>query len=112
MGKFAVLFILAGLAVGLWLGFNPAAHRQVVRMWERANAGQASVPLQPLINFRRLNRQAARWLGARDEVAPQAQPANPKLLNWQEISDAFQAFVHAVRQIIVGLLTKIQLAIR
>ncbi len=26
MAKFAVLFLILGLAVGLWLGFNPQAH--------------------------------------------------------------------------------------
>ncbi len=31
-----VLLVLVGLAVGLWLGFNPHAHQQVVQDWDRA----------------------------------------------------------------------------
>ena len=52
MSKLApVLLIAAGLAVGLWLGFNPHAHQQMVESWDHARTAvvqtTAKVQLSP-----------------------------------------------------------------
>lgn len=40
MPKFApILLVVVGLAVGLWLGFNPQAHQQIVQSWNQDRAG-------------------------------------------------------------------------
>jgi hypothetical protein len=52
MSKLApVLLVAAGLAVGLWLGFNPHAHQQIVQNWNHARTAlvqtTAKVHLSP-----------------------------------------------------------------
>ena len=34
MFRSAVLLLIVGLAVGLWLGFNPQAHQQTIQKWD------------------------------------------------------------------------------
>ncbi len=38
MAKSAVLLLIVGFALGVWLGFNPQAHKQVVDTWNNAKA--------------------------------------------------------------------------
>jgi hypothetical protein len=71
MGKTAVLFLLIGLVVGLWLGFNPAAHRQVLRWWDQAQQGQKVSTLPGQSNTPQLSRRASRL----PQLSLQLQPA-------------------------------------
>ena len=46
MSKAAGISLLVlGLAVGLWLGFNPKAHQETLRDWNRATASVAHLKI-------------------------------------------------------------------
>lgn len=114
MGRYAILFALAGLAVGLWLGFNPAAHRQAVRWWQSTMSERTSASASPdsILNMRQVNRRVNRWLRARDATQPVEPQANnsPRLLTWDQIVAAFRQFGVALYQIWLQLLSNAHLA--
>ncbi len=73
MTKYAVLFLLVGLAVGLWLGFNPAAHRDVVRWWNRVSLNQVGYKPHAAVVARQLGSRLNRAL--QSSPKPLAQPS-------------------------------------
>ncbi len=111
MGKSAVLLLLIGLAVGLWLGFNPATHRDLVRWWDRTTAAQtrnhtAATP-SAAISLRQLDRSISRWF--RTATQPQSPPrekSSPAPSSNQVVA-LLQAFWHALEQAWARLLVSL-----
>lgn len=106
MGRSAVLLVLIGLVVGLWLGFNPSTHRALVRWWDHTSMGQARAAETQTgtVDLRQLDRRITRWF--RTEARPQSTPPASKnpVPTGNEISSTLQAFWHALEQIWVRLL--------
>lgn len=78
-----VILVLAALAVGLWLGFNPRMHAQVVQTWNQARASwthlMAQVHLAP---------------AAKLKVNPTARVESPNLsTTWRQITTAFESLL-------------------
>ncbi len=96
--RFALLFLLIGLAVGLWLGFNPDTHRELVRWWDRTERNGTAAAVPGIVNTRQLSRKAGRLLQSapRPQPAPQSQPSvvptNP------QISAELQTFWNALQR--------------
>ena len=111
MGRMGVLLVLAGLAVGLWLGFNPATHKELVRLWNSTSATAAS-PARGrspgLISLRQLDARVARFFRSAPKVQaePKSQPETPSA--WTQISAALQALWHALERIWLSILAKIK----
>ena len=113
MGKMAVLLMLAGLAVGLWLGFNPATHKELVRLWNstsvtgvpRAHGGGSPA----LISLRQLDARVSRFFRSapRVQAEPKSQPETSPA--WTQISAALQALWRALERIWLSILAKIKL---
>ncbi len=109
MGKYGLLLILAGLAVGLFLGFNPTTHRDLVRWWDSTNAShqRSAVRTAPgLISLRQFDNSVARLFrtAPKAEVRPQTQPAT--LPGWAQIQAALQAFWQALQKIWLSIEAK------
>ncbi len=106
MGKSAVLLLLIGLAVGLWLGFNPTTHRDLVRWWDRTTAAQARNRETPsaTVSLRQLDRSINRWF--RTAARPQSSPPEKSspAPTWNQVVATLQAFWHAVEQVWVRFL--------
>ncbi len=108
MGKSAVLLLLIGLAVGLWLGFNPATHRDLVRWWDRTTAAQArnhtTATPSAAISLRQLDRSISRWF--RTAARPQSSPPEKSSPSptWSQVVGTLQAFWHALEQVWVRFL--------
>jgi hypothetical protein len=106
MGKSAVLLVLLGLVVGLWLGFNPTTHRELARWWDHTAAPAAHTSGTPTadVNLRQLDRRITRWF--RTEARPQSTPpaASSPVPSSNEIVATLQAFWHALEQVWVRLL--------
>ncbi len=100
MGKSAVLLLLAGLALGLWLGFNPTTHRDLVRWWDRTTASQARTRETPTaaISLRTLDRSINRWFrtAARPQ-SPTPERSSPAPTG-NQILATLQTFWHALQQ--------------
>jgi len=107
MGKSAVLLLLVGLAVGLWLGFNPTTHRELARWWTRTANTQASERPSSDVNLHQLDRRLTQWLrtGARPADQPPAQKS--PVPTGAQISTTLQAFWHALEQIWVRFLLRL-----
>ncbi len=102
MSKFApVLLVVVGLAVGLWLGFNPRAHQQVVQSWDQARVAfvhaTASLHLSPKVG-----------LTAKTTTHVQPITAPPSATNaWRQISTAFESLVTSLQRLWLNISAKI-----
>jgi hypothetical protein len=107
MGKFTPLLVLAGLAVGLWLGFNPTTHKELMRLWDSGIATQAYSQPRTLANLRQLDRRVSLFL--RSSPTTEASPRSERTAapTWAKISAAFQGFWRALQEIWLRLTAKI-----
>jgi hypothetical protein len=110
MGRSAILLALLGLAVGLWLGFNPTTHRELNRWWTRTTAGQASAGPSSAANLRQLDRRLNQFLRTQPRPASQPQAASSPVPTARQISATLQAFWHALQQIWARLLMKLDIS--
>ncbi len=107
MGKFAVLLVLAGLAVGLWLGFNPAAHKEIVHLWTNASVSQKRSSTPAVFSIRQIDAQVTRWF--RSAPKPQhttaSQPSTQSV--WTQIRAVFQDLWNALQRIWLSIQAKL-----
>ncbi len=106
--RFTLLFLLIGLAVGLWLGFDPATHRDLVRWWDRTERNGAASTLPGIVNTRQLSRKAGRLLqtSPKPQQAPQDQPS--VVPTSRDISVELQAFWNALQRIWLQFLASLR----
>jgi hypothetical protein len=108
MGRSAILLVLIGLVVGLWLGFNPTTHRELVRWWNHTTTSQvrSTATQTGTISLRQLDRRINRWF--RTEARPQRQGTPPAAASpvptGNEIAATLQAFWRALEQVWVRFL--------
>ena len=57
MTRATVLFLIVGLAVGLWLGFNPQAHQQTIKQWDSVKSGFLNLKAGSSVQIRGLSTQ-------------------------------------------------------
>ncbi len=108
MGRIAVLFVLAGLAVGLWLGFNPSTHRELVRLWDNATVSQARTRRTTTVfSLRQLDQSVARLFRStpRAGVTPRTEPSTSTA--WNQFVALLQSFWHALERIWASLTAKV-----
>lgn len=83
-----VLLVVAGLAVGLWLGFNPHAHQQVVQDWDHARTAlvhmTTSVRVSP---------------GVTTAAKPTTRSQPSATGVWKEITAAFDSLVNSLQRL-------------
>jgi hypothetical protein len=105
--RFGILFLLVGLAVGLWLGFNPAAHRDVVRWWDRTSRAETSASVPSAFSSRQLNRSLSRLL--RSTPRPQAAPQSERntVPTGSQISTELQALWNALQRIWLDFIARL-----
>ena len=109
MGKSSVLLLIAGLAVGLWLGFNPTTHKDLVKFWENTKASQVQAKPNAEVSFRNIDTKVALWFRtATRTTAPKPEPTSPAVSN--QISAAWKAFWSALQRIWLNFLASIHRA--
>ncbi len=105
-----LLLLLVGLAIGLYLGFNPAAHRDLVRWWDRETAASRSEHSgQTGFSVGRLNSQLARSL--RTSPKPLAEPGaqTNTVPTSNQIGDELHAFWLALERLWLSFLAQLHL---
>ena len=95
-----VLLMLLGLAVGLWLGFNPKAHQETVRNWDRATSAIAQVQLPSTAGARAPQPPAA-------TTKPSSLPQVSVSDAWKQVSAAFDTLWHSVQNLWVRVTANI-----
>ena len=83
------LLLVLGLAVGLWLGFNPKAHQETVRDWDRAAAAVAHVRLTGAVKTPALRAPVVK-------IKPISLPRVSTTAAWQQVVAAFEQLWHSV----------------
>src|SRR5512143_3505758 len=87
-----VLLLLVGLAVGLWLGFNPKAHQETVRDWNQATASVAHLRLTAPAK-----QKASQPSGFK--VPSISVPKVSTSAAWKQVSTAFEMLLHSVERL-------------
>ncbi len=94
MSRFAPwILLVVGLAVGLWLGFNPHAHQQVVQDWNHIRL--AFVHAEASLHL-------PRGVGIAAKTPTRAQPtvaAPSATAAWRQISTEFQVLVNGLQRL-------------
>ncbi len=108
MGKYAALLLIVGLAIGLWLGFNPTTHKELVRFWDSTKTSQAHGQPRAVVNLRQLDTKVALWF--RSSTSTRATPGSrtTSVSASREISAAWQAFWNALRQIWLSMMASLR----
>jgi len=107
MTKSATLLLIVGLAVGLWLGFNPQAHAQIVKDWGRAKTSYVQFKAQASTQVRHLDTKVS----AVGKSSPKAEPVSQSQPNvsaaWKQISTAFETLWSSVQRTWSNITAKI-----
>ncbi len=78
MGRYGLLLVVVGLIIGLFLGFNPATHRALVRWWDRTATAspttRAERPAPAPFSLRQLDSSVARLF----RTTPRAEVHTPR----------------------------------
>ncbi len=100
MGRSALLLLLVGLAVGLWLGFNPTTHRDLVRWWDRTTAGQARASETPsaAVSLRQIDRSITRWFRTTTRPQSAVPEKSSPAPTWNAVVAMLQALWHTIEQ--------------
>jgi hypothetical protein len=80
----AVLLVLAGLAVGLWLGFNPRAHQETIQTWDRTRAAIVHAQTTTTVKVGATKPTAA--------AKPTTSTQPTASITWKQITTAFDVF--------------------
>ncbi len=110
MSKSAGLLVILGLAVGLWLGFNPQAHKQTVQYWDKAKTALAQVKTQTTAKVNVLDSHTTTWLrsSSKTKVVAPAAPAAPSASStWKQITAFFNTLWTSVQRMWASLTNKL-----
>ena len=95
MSRSAGLLLILGLALGLWIGFNPQAHQQTVQAWNQAKSSYVSFQS-------RADVKVQNWTSNLDtHVQVNPGPAQPVTASktWKEVSSALDMFWNSMQRI-------------
>lgn len=109
MGRTGLLFLLIGLAAGLWLGFNPTTHRDLVRWWNREVASEASGKPVAGLSARQLNSRLARSLRSSPQPLAQPEAQRNTVPTWNQIVAELHAFWLALEQVWLNFLAQLHI---
>ena len=109
MTRATVLFLILGLAVGLWLGFNPQAHQQTIKQWDSAKSAFLKIKADSSVQVQGLSSQtsssSSSKSNSKSRYAPQSQPSASTA--WKQVTTAFESFWTAMQRIWVNVTAKI-----
>ena len=101
MTKSATLLLIVGLAVGLWLGFNPQAHAQTIKNWDQAKTSYVQFKAQASNQIRHLDAK----VNAVGKSSPKAEPNTSAA--WKQISTAFESLWSSIQRTWSNITAKI-----
>ncbi len=104
-----LLLLLVGLAVGLYLGFNPTTHRDLVRWWDREVSTRAERNSTAGFSIGQLNSQVNRSLRTSPKPLAQTGTERTTVPTSNQIGDELHAFWLALERIWLNFLTELHL---
>jgi hypothetical protein len=90
MARYTVMFLILGLAVGLWLGFNPQAHQQTVQQWDSVKSAFLKTKTETTLKIPSLNSNSTTTVqkGSKSTTTAPNQPSFSQ--DWNRVSTAFE----------------------
>lgn len=104
MFKFAGLLLLLGLAVGLWLGFNPQAHREALQSWDGAKAVSVNIQTQVSAKLHEWTGQS----GSQEQSAPNSAP-RPTETAWGQLTSILHTLWSSIQRFWLSISAKLHL---
>ncbi len=107
MAKSVVLFLMLGLAIGLWLGFNPQAHSQTIQKWDSVKTAYLKIKAETTAKIQGLNSHLTLSLPSspKSSSAPPSQPAVSSA--WKQVSTAFEVIWSSMQKFWTNATAKI-----
>ena len=105
----AFLFLLIGLAVGLYLGFNPTTRRDLTRWWNRETASQVDGKAHTGFTIGRLNSQLNRSLQSSPKPLAQTGAERSTVPTATQIGSELHAFWLALERIWLNFLAQLHM---
>lgn len=102
MSKLAAagLMLIVGLAIGLWLGFNPTAHKETERTWNQARTSIVGLESQAGVKTPK-----ARTTITTSKPAPDVKPIATDA--WKQITTAFNTLLASVERLWTNISARI-----
>ncbi len=102
MLRFAGLILILGLALGLWIGFNPKAHQDAVQSWDREKASFQALQVEASVKFHEWSSP-----NVSGGASPSIEIPQPLLTFWRDftstLANIWDAIVNVWMKIIRGL---------
>lgn len=100
----AGLLLLLGIAVGLWLGFNPQAHQKMLENWGEAKSAYLRIQTQAKAKFNGLALQLS-------SSKQSASSSAPKWVNtaWRQLASIFNTIWISVRRLWLSISSNINM---
>lgn len=107
MLKSAGLLLLLGLALGLWLGFNPQAHGKVVQNWNNTKASlvRLETNFSTTISAWTMRTKAQAQVG---QKTVSGITTKPFATAWQQFVSAGGTFLQSMQKIWFGLVANLK----
>jgi hypothetical protein len=102
MFKSTVLLFVLGIALGLWLGFNPQAHGKVVQNWDHTNVFfvRLETNFSNTIDAWTMRTKAQAQVGQKTVSNISTRPFKTA---WQQFVSAGETFLQSIQRIWLGL---------
>jgi uncharacterized membrane protein YraQ (UPF0718 family) len=118
MARYTVLFLILGLAVGLWLGFNPQAHQQTVQQWDSIKTSFMNTKAQTNLKLPNLSSNTTTTTPAESNKkgskssnstsTTSSSPSQPSFsFDWNRVTTAFQDIWSSLQRTWANITAKI-----
>ena len=108
MFKATVILFVLGIALGLWLGFNPQMHAKVVQNWDQAKGFLGSLGTHISTTLSAWTGQAKARVQAGQETVSKVN-ARPFATAWRQLVPAWTTFMESLQRIWHELVSNINL---
>ena len=107
MFRSAVLLVTIGLAVGLWLGFNPQAHQQTIKKWDSVKTSYLKFMTDANLKIQGLRSH----ITTSPQASPKVKIVSPSQTTafsvWKQVTTAFETLWGSVQRFFATVTAKI-----
>ena len=117
MTRSTVLLLIVGLAIGLWLGFNPQAHQQTVQQWDSIKSSFLKFKTGASSNLPSLNTTSTTQTSSKSKSKFASQPQQTAQhtstqqptpsFDWKPITTALAPIWNSLQSIWASIMAKI-----
>ena len=99
MFRSAGVLLIFGLAVGLWLGFNPNAHQRMVESWDHAKSLYVQATSDSSVKVHNWFTGVDSWTRTNSQTNSKTDTQLTESPAWRQISAVFETFWSSLQRI-------------